>query len=243
MMERPLALDRETLGNDFSVSIAFIKCDPVPLIYTMLESKKGRRNCQGGWLLDEDCDVFAVASREAYEEIIPSTESWQIRTSNYLRELYESKAKNLSIKIESKLNKYGNAMKSVKSHVSMRVILPLNDPLYDDFIEKDIGCDGQNGNEKTEDLKWESLDIIQNSNGLHFSFEFKKDDINTESNEFFEPLHFIDSRVYDKFIKCSNIKCAIEFNFSALDQLTYSSKKWSDPKFCLNCRNLRREKL
>ena len=239
-MIRPLTLDRETLGNDFSVSIAFIKCDPVPLLYTMLESKKKRRNCQGGWLLDEDCDAFAVASREAYEEIIPSTESWQIRASNYLRELYLSNAKNLSIKIENKLNNYGN-VKSVKAHVSMRVILPSNDPLYEDFIEKEVGCDGLNGNEKTEDLKWESLDVVLNSNGLHFSFEFNKDDINIESNEFLEPLHFIDSRVYDKFIKCSNSKCTIEFKFSAPEQLFYSSKKWSDPKICVACRNLRRK--
>jgi len=237
-MIRPLTLDRETLGSDFSVSIAFIKCDPVPLIYTMLESKKRRRNCQGGWLIREDCDAFAVASRGAYDAIIPSTENWQLRVSNYLRELYESNARNLSIKIENRLMGYRGHKKEVKAHISMRVILPSNDPLYEDFVEKEVGCDGQNGIEKTEDLKWESLDFISNSNGFRFSFEFNTNDINTESNEFLEPLHFIDSRFHDKVIKCS--KCAVEFNFSAYDQLTYSSKRWTDPKVCRTCRNLRR---
>ena len=233
-MIRPLALDRETLGNDFSVNIAFLRCNPLPEIYTMLEVKKKRRNCQGGWLLEEDIDAFAAASREAYEEIIPLSDTWQKEMGDYLRNLYFSNSKNLSIQIQHKLNIW-KGKKSAKAHVSMRVILPSDHPLYEVLTEKDIGCDGINGNEQTSNLMWETLDVIQSSNGFHFGFDFTRNDINTENNEFVETLQFNDFRYKDKLIRCSQRGCN-EFIFTALEALEYALKNWQDPKRCKSCK-------
>ena len=109
-MIRP-RLDRDTLGPDFSVNLAFVKCDPSPQVYTMRESKvvgRNVRNCQGGWLTDSDSDVFDAAARESFEEICPitSTLSWKSDVAERLRCLYSMNAANLSVHIYHKLNRW-----------------------------------------------------------------------------------------------------------------------------------------
>jgi hypothetical protein len=156
--ERP-PLCEQTLG-DTSVNLAFVRCDPNPQVYTMRELKKkdrNVRNCQGGWMEADDEDVFAAAAREAMEEINPTCEDvvlWREALAARLRHLYDTQSPNLSVDIHEKLTTW-KGVRSVKTHVAIRVILAADDVLYAGIlVDKEVGCDGSNGLEETGELRW-----------------------------------------------------------------------------------------
>jgi hypothetical protein len=246
---RPEFLDREALGDDYSVNLAFLKCiDDSPLVYTMLEMKKTfnngskLRNCQGGWVEDCDQDAFATAAREACEEICPPSEislQWQYDVADKLRQLYNTVDPSLSVYMYQMMKTDPKSKQKVlKTHVSIRVILPSDDPLYSNIlIEKDIGSPVGGTNEATGDLKWEELAHI-NQSSEHFHFSFSCDDINCNSLTFNPRVRYIDERYFDKTISCR--MCKTSFVHSAENQCYFKTKGFEDPKNCNMCKNVKK---
>jgi hypothetical protein len=240
--DRP-SLCADTLG-DTSVNLAFVKCDPDPQVYTMREEKykdKVVRNCQGGWVELADEDVFAGAAREAMEEINPSCEdvsSWRDALAARLRTLYESNSPTLSVDITEKLRTW-KGVRSIKSHVAIRVILQADDVLYHDIlVDKDVGCDGVNGLEKTSELRWEGLSFI-NQSDEHFHFDINEGNLDTQVNNFEPFLRFQDHRLPDRNISCLTQGCDKVIHFTKFQQLDFKNKKYSDPKYCSDCKQQR----
>jgi hypothetical protein len=246
---RPELLNCDSLGNDYSVNLAFLKCvADSPLVYTMLEMKKtfnnGRklRNCQGGWAEACDVDAFAAAAREAREEICPPLEvalQWQSDVANKLRHLYNTMDPSLSVYMYQMMKKDQNSDRKVlKTHVSIRVILPSDDPLYSNIlIEKDIGSPVGGENEATGDLKWEELAFI-NQSADHFHFSFSCQDIDCNSLTFNHRVRFIDERFFDKTIACR--MCKSSFIHSSENQCYFKTKGFEDPKNCNTCKNIKK---
>jgi hypothetical protein len=250
-------LERYSLG-DFSVSIAFLTCTNDEIgetrlkVYTMREMKysdKVVRNCQGGWAKETDLDVFEAGAREAFEEIVPtaiSESAWIQLVSNKLRHSYETHSDNLSIEIAYRSVRW-EGQKSLKPHISMRIILPAADPLLESLVAKPVGCPGGNGLERTEDLRWDDFSHVKSCSEF-IKFTFEVDDIDLVRHSFKPQVRFTDKRqvpnthtpgVGDKIIHCKGRGCTNEMIFSADQQQDYQKKGWVEPKYCKTCKRQR----
>jgi hypothetical protein len=88
-----------------------------------------------------------AGAREAFEEIVPtaiSESAWIQLVSNKLRHSYETHSDNLSIDLVYRSVRW-EGQKSLKPHISMRIILPAADPLLESLVAKPVGCLGGNG--------------------------------------------------------------------------------------------------
>jgi hypothetical protein len=249
-------LERRALG-DFSVSLAFLTCtddengETRLKVYTMREMKysdKVVRNCQGGWAKETDQDIFEAGAREAFEEIVPIAVSecdWIQLVSNKLRHSYETHSDNLSIEIAYRSVRW-KGQNSLKPHISMRIILPTDDHLLESLVAKPVGCSGENGLERTEDLRWDDFSHVKScSEFLPFTFEV--DDIDLVRHCFKSQVRFVDKRTSldnhkhlhgagDKIIHCKGNGCTNEIIFSVEQQQDYQKKGWVEPKYCKACK-------
>jgi hypothetical protein len=135
---------------------------------------------------------------------------------------------------------------SLKPHISMRIILPTDDHLLESLVAKPVGCSGENGLERTEDLRWDDFSHVKScSEFLPFTFEV--DDIDLVRHCFKSQVRFVDKRTSldnhkhlhgagDKIIHCKGNGCTNEIIFSVEQQQDYQKKGWVEPKYCKACK-------